>query len=588
MFARSTVICSFFCVILLSQFVSAHISTVALSGESSIGTAGGIYEVIDAGTLSESGAVAYTASLEVGVGGVTAFDNEGVWRFSESSSQLIARTGVGSVPGVASGDYLAFYAAAIDAAGDILLRADLDNVPANQSSGLWRYSTSGSTLLARTGSGGVPDLVPSANFSTLSTTPSVASNGDFSFRADLMIDGVSIFNDNNQGVWKYSGNSGTLIAREGSSGVPGVPSSTGFTNFSAPVMNSNDQVVMFGVINSPTGNFGIWQYSGASGELVARSSSGNVPGVVGANFVAFEDPIQNQFGEKVVKATIDTPGTGNFGIWSYTGTNGTLLLHDSIGGVPGNASAEIQSLDDPWINDHGQILVGGELVIGPGAVTSADARGLWFLDGSGSEVARSGSGGVPELPSANFETFESYSLNNSGQIALLATLESGVGGVDSTNDEGLWILNPQGTSELIAREGDLLAGNTIKSLDFIADRSSIDGFNNAGQLLFQATFTNDDTGLFLYRPLASDFNSDGGVDADDLASWQSAYGQTAAADANLDGETGNLDFLYWAREFGTNTPSSSLLATVPEPASTVLILTGMWFLSLHRQRRFRP
>jgi hypothetical protein len=112
------------------------------------------------------------------------------------------------------------------------------------------------------------------------------------------------------------------------------------------------------------------------------------------------------------------------------------------------------------------------------------------------------------------------------------------------------------------------------------------GFNKFNQLLFQATFTNGDEGIFLYSPGAlstfspSDFNLDGYVDATDLASWRGAYGNSAAGDADNDGDTDGADFLRWQREYTGPAPPLEALA-IPEPSVCWLLLIALG-VSQHR------
>lgn len=69
---------------------------------------------------------------------------------------------------------------------------------------------------------------------------------------------------------------------------------------------------------------------------------------------------------------------------------------------------------------------------------------------------------------------------------------------------------------------------------------------------------------------AADFNRDGSVDADDLATWQTAYGVNALGDANNDGKTDGRDFLIWQRQFGSNIELGPSFAAVPEPSGFIL------------------
>ena len=49
-------------------------------------------------------------------------------------------------------------------------------------------------------------------------------------------------------------------------------------------------------------------------------------------------------------------------------------------------------------------------------------------------------------------------------------------------------------------------------------------------------------------------------------------------DADSDGETNGVDLAVWEAEFGQMATTSSLLATVPEPAALALVLIGMAWL----------
>jgi len=87
----------------------------------------------------------------------------------------------------------------------------------------------------------------------------------------------------------------------------------------------------------------------------------------------------------------------------------------------------------------------------------------------------------------------------------------------------------------------------------------------------------------------ADFQSDGEVDAADLAIWESSFGSNALGDTDGDGDTDGVDFLSWQRAFdGAASPISSLAVTVPEPSSLVLFLAcavGGWMSSRRRTQR---
>lgn len=65
---------------------------------------------------------------------------------------------------------------------------------------------------------------------------------------------------------------------------------------------------------------------------------------------------------------------------------------------------------------------------------------------------------------------------------------------------------------------------------------------------------------------SADFDEDGFVDADDLATWTTAYGSTPAGDANNDNVTDGADFLLWQQQF----TGPGAISAIPEPATALL------------------
>jgi T5SS/PEP-CTERM-associated repeat protein len=75
-----------------------------------------------------------------------------------------------------------------------------------------------------------------------------------------------------------------------------------------------------------------------------------------------------------------------------------------------------------------------------------------------------------------------------------------------------------------------------------------------------------------------DFNSDGAVDAGDLALWRSGFGATGSAtrmqgDADSDEDVDGADFLAWQRHLGS-VPAIAATAVVPEPATFLLFIVA--------------
>jgi hypothetical protein len=81
-------------------------------------------------------------------------------------------------------------------------------------------------------------------------------------------------------------------------------------------------------------------------------------------------------------------------------------------------------------------------------------------------------------------------------------------------------------------------------------------------------------------PLASaDFDGDGDVDGNDLATWQTAYGVTSGGDASGDGQTNGADFLAWQRQFTGETELVAVSIAVPEPDATIMLFIGLLLIT---------
>jgi hypothetical protein len=99
--------------------------------------------------------------------------------------------------------------------------------------------------------------------------------------------------------------------------------------------------------------------------------------------------------------------------------------------------------------------------------------------------------------------------------------------------------------------------------------------------------------------VAPDFNGDGVVDLADFAIWQLHVGQMTGAsvldgDADGDGDVDGNDFLKWQRNVGRPMPwtgsgagSGSSVASVPEPASLMLLACGSLAVAFGRRRSNR-
>jgi hypothetical protein len=246
-------------------------------------------------------------------------------------------------------------------------------------------------------------------------------------------------------------------------------------------------------------------------------------------------------------------------------------------------------------NDNGDVAFFSN-VTGAG-VTAANDFALWLVADDGTSlIAREGWQAVGTPAGVLFGNMDStLALNNFGQIAFTSPLTGT--GVTSANDRGLWA----GSSNdlfLVAREGDVIdldpgPGELLKTISGTDGISfavgygtttfnGSSGFNDAGQIAWQATFTDATTAILLStlpstEPNA-DFDDDGDVDGRDFLIWQRGFGlsgqdDNSLGDADFSGTINGEDLVVWQDQYGGIPPLTT--SPVPEPESLMLILLGL-------------
>ena len=115
--------------------------------------------------------------------------------------------------------------------------------------------------------------------------------------------------------------------------------------------------------------------------------------------------------------------------------------------------------------------------------------------------------------------------------------------------------------------GDLDADGEVGFSDFLSLSAS---FNSAGNYL------------------DGDLNCDGMVEFADFLILQSSFGQSPTeytdGDFDVDGTVGFSDFLVLSGNYGQGGDIASETAAVPEPASLVMLITFVVFMTLRRRQ----
>ena len=274
-------------------------------------------------------------------------------------------------------------------------------------------------------------------------------------------------------------------------------------------------------------SYGIWHYRlvtnvwgdtyNGPDETFARSwpstnpvavVSDTVPGLANAVFSSFGTPAINNRGDIAFQGVIKGAGistANNSVVWVESDPYSRLVARsgDVAPGVPGGIFA---GFSDPVFNNSGELAFVGILALGHGGVTAQTSRGIWVTNsGSLRLVARLKTPGmVPTQPWAGFAAFSQLVLPDTGRPIFLGRLAVGMGRVNSTNDEGVWVAGATGKLQTVLRKGDRVsvrgAWKIVSALSGFTGDGENRSFTPNGNVLLLATFTDKTEALVRITP----------------------------------------------------------------------------------------
>lgn len=237
---------------------------------------------------------------------------------------------------------------------------------------------------------------------------------------------------------------------------------------------------------TPADDSAIWlirdpSAGGGTPLLVAREGSLATGMPLGVTFAELGQPVLSQSGDSVVFWSRFTTAGGvdasnDRAIYRFDATSGSGTLHPFVRtgsvpfGTPEGVLADVNDFRDrPAIGLNGFPAFTGGLFTGAGGVPVNESRGIWATDLNNDlvSIARAGQA-APELAGLVYgDEFSTPVTSTTGDVVYLARLRQGVGGVDASNDQGLWIrLAPGETHYLLARRGDSAGNGSIASARF--------------------------------------------------------------------------------------------------------------------------
>jgi hypothetical protein len=277
-------------------------------------------------------------------------------------------------------------------------------------------------------------------------TPSVRATNDHGAIAYVaFVSGAT----ETQAIFRTDGTQTVAIARDDIA----PPTGGMFTAFFDPAINDRGQVAFETEMTGGSADFGIFR--GEGGELTpVFVANQTAPG--GAILADFSNPAINAHGQVGALAMLTNGGSGLF-VGDGAEAVAIALEGESApkGGTYRDRSGRGFTFPSPFrLNDRGEVAFDAKLTGG------TSLSGIFRGDGDRTTTVALAGTSAPGT-TGTFESFGDIKLGNDGRVAFTATLAVGVGGVDSSNNKGIWIGTSDEDLQLVARTGEVIGGKVL-------------------------------------------------------------------------------------------------------------------------------
>jgi hypothetical protein len=230
------------------------------------------------------------------------------------------------------------------------------------------------------------------------------------------------------------------------------PTGGSFTSLESPDMNDHGQVAFKSDMTGGSAEHGIFR--GEGGRLTPVFVTNQVvPG--GASVDECGGAAINTYGQVAAICSLKN-GATNAGLFIGDG-KATFAI--ALDGQPAPKGGNYSILESLKLNDRGEVAFLARLTDSTSGLFRGNGKHTTTIALSGTSAP--GTTGV-------FQSFgDVFELGNDGRVALVAQLESGVGGVDSSNDLGIWVGTSEEDLQLVVRTGDVIDGNVVTGLPFL-------------------------------------------------------------------------------------------------------------------------
>jgi hypothetical protein len=392
---------------------------------------------------------------------------------AEVRHTIIAASGAAAPAG---GNYVGFNTVALNVRSQVAFDATLDGP---STSGVFVSDARTTSAIAL---GGDPDP-GSGNFGFVST-PSITTRGDVIFDTDtavvrgdgrstvalvqngdaapgggnLILGGAHVSNSrgatayfafltgdvSTQGIFRNDGPHAVSIARDNTL----APTGGTFLFFGSPVISEDGEVAFFAGMTGGSADFGIYR---GDGEDITTIFAANQTAPGGATFADFSDPLINKKGQVLALASL-TNGTSSSGLFLGDGMDAIAI---ALSGQAAPKGGNYSTFFGPQIlNDRGQV------AFEPFLTGGTSGRGIFRGDGhTTTPIALKGTAAAGTT--GTFDSFGDLKMGKDGKVAFIATLTLGVGGVNTSNNSGIWVGTSDTDLHLLVRTGQIIAGKTL-------------------------------------------------------------------------------------------------------------------------------
>ena len=403
----------------------AQVKHTIIAATGTAAPAGGNYLFFNTIAVNARGQVAFDAFL-------SGPSTSGVFVSDGMRSSAIA---LGGNPDPAAGNFGFVFAPSLTTRGDVIFDTD---------TGIFRGDGRRTVPLFQNG-----DPAPSGGSLTLSGIHVANSRGVIAYGA-FVTGGVST-----QGIFRTDGTQTVAIADDNT--LP--PTGGTFLFFGSPVINEGGQVAFFAGMTGGSADFGI--YSG-DGETTTTVFAANQTAPAGGTFVDFSDPVVNKHGQVLAFALLDN-GAGPSGLFLDDGGDAVAIALSGQAAPKGLSYCRPGDIGCPnaaqffgpeILNDRGRAAFGAFLTGG------ASRSGIFRGDGATTTpIALEGTAAAGTT--GTFASFGDMKMGKDGRVAFIGTLTLGVGGVDATNNVGIWVGTSDMDLHLLVRSGQIIAGKTL-------------------------------------------------------------------------------------------------------------------------------